>query len=78
VSLSNFTEPRRSSTIHAMTRETFTRWDPAEHLRSEAEIDAYLEDCAALGDAELMKQARIDAERARARLRDQGAQSPRR
>jgi probable addiction module antidote protein len=50
-----------------MTRkkETFTRWDAAEHLDSEEEIAAYLQACADEEDPQLMIAALGDVARAR-------------
>ena len=50
-----------------MTRkkETFTRWDAAEHLGSEEEIAAYLQACADEDDPQLMIAALGDVARAR-------------
>lgn len=45
--------------------ETFTRWDPAEHLGSEGEIAAYLQACADEDDPQLMIAALGDVARAR-------------
>jgi probable addiction module antidote protein len=47
------------------TKETFTRWDAAEHLRSEEEIAAYLHACAEEDDPQLMLAALGDVARAR-------------
>lgn len=50
-----------------MTRkkETFTRWDAAEHRGSEEEIAAYLDACAEEDDPQLMIAALGDVARAR-------------
>ena len=48
--------------------ETFSRWDVVDHLRTEADMAAYLKACAdeAPGDAVLMDAALRDVARARA------------
>jgi len=46
-------------------KETFTRWDAAEHLHSEEEIAAYLQACADEDDPQLMIAALGDIARAR-------------
>lgn len=46
-------------------RETFTRWDVADHLASEEEIAAYLAACAEDGDPALIAAALGDVARAR-------------
>ena len=46
-------------------KETFTRWDAAEHLDSEKEIAAYLQACADENDPALMVAALGDVARAR-------------
>ena len=46
-------------------KETFTRWDVAEHLGSEEEIAAYLQACADEDDPQLMIAALGDVARAR-------------
>ena len=45
--------------------ETFSRYDTADYLRTEAEIAAYLEACAADGDPALLLAALGDVARAR-------------
>jgi probable addiction module antidote protein len=45
--------------------ETFTHWDVAEHLRSEADIAAYLDAAIAEGDPALIVAALGDIARAR-------------
>jgi probable addiction module antidote protein len=46
-------------------KETFSRWDAAEHLDSEDEIAAYLQACADEDDPQLMIAALGDVARAR-------------
>lgn len=46
-------------------KETFTRWDAAEHLASEKEMAAYLQACADEDDPQLMIAALGDIARAR-------------
>jgi len=45
--------------------ETFSRWDAADHLRSEADVVAYLQACADEDDPALMIAALGDVARAR-------------
>lgn len=45
--------------------ETFTRWDAADHLKTEEDIAAYLEACAEENDPALMAAALGDVARAR-------------
>lgn len=45
--------------------ETFTRWDAAEHLATEADMKLYLEECATTGDSRLIAAALGDIARAR-------------
>lgn len=49
----------------ARKRETFTRWDAADHLKSEKDIAAYLDACAEENDPTLMAAALGDVARAR-------------
>ncbi len=46
--------------------ETFTRWDPLDHLKTDAELRMYLAACAeeAPGDGSLIRAARNDIARA--------------
>jgi probable addiction module antidote protein len=46
-------------------KETFTRWDAAEHLGSEEDVAAYLQACADENDPQLMVAALGDVARAR-------------
>ena len=46
-------------------KETFSRWDAAEHLNSEQEVAAYLQACADENDPQLMIAALGDVARAR-------------
>jgi len=51
----------------ASTKETFSRWDAADYLRSEADMAAYLQACLdeAPGDAALLAEAIGDIARAK-------------
>src|SRR5688500_4854545 len=49
----------------ARKRETFTRWDVIDHLKTEEDIAAYLEACAEESDSALMTAALGDVARAR-------------
>lgn len=46
-------------------RENFSRWDVADHLKTDADIGAYLEACAEENDPALMAHALGDVARAR-------------
>jgi len=50
------------------TTEKIKRWDTAEHLRSNEEIDAYLESSFADGDEKQIRRAIDNANRARGTL----------
>lgn len=49
----------------ARKTETFTKWDVADHLKTEADIATYLEACAEENDPALMAAALGDVARAR-------------
>jgi len=49
--------------------ETFSRWDAADHLRSEGDVAAYLQACAEEDDPALMIAALGDVARARSMTR---------
>ena len=48
-----------------MTNGQITTWDPAEHLRSEEDMAAYLEAAKELREPKLIAAARRDVERAK-------------